>query len=86
MPCPNLRRAIIKACFIAAALACVAAGFSYFITIRDVELFKHSLSLWTLVGVVIIINLVSFACFILGFAAWQWVRADLKSPRGDEFE
>jgi uncharacterized BrkB/YihY/UPF0761 family membrane protein len=47
---------------------------------------KHTLSLWIIVALVVIINLVSFLCFVVLYAAYRWVRRDLKPGRDDELD
>ena len=76
-------RAFCKLVGILAVIAFLIGGLSYLVSERDLEILKHALSLWTLIALVVIINLVSFGCFIAGVAAWQWVRRDLKAPRDD---
>lgn len=44
---------------------------------------KHTLSLWSIIALVVVINVVSFVCFVIFYAAYRWVRRDLK-PRGDD--
>lgn len=46
---------------------------------------KYSLSVWTVIALVIIVNLVSFLCFMVLFAAWRWIRRGLKTDQGDNF-
>lgn len=45
---------------------------------------KHTLNVPTIILLVVIINLVSFVLFLLAYAAWQWVRSDLKPPRSEQ--
>lgn len=81
--CLSRRRAACKAVVVFIIAAVIIAALSRLISERDLETLKHSLSLWTLIALVVIINVVSFACFIVMFAAWQWIRRDLKPPRDD---
>ena len=37
---------------------------------------KFSLSLWTIIGVVLIINIVSFISFLCMYAAYRWIKKD----------
>lgn len=79
----NKKRACVKMALIAllAALALIilVIGFD-----RDVlDTLKHSLSLWTVLALVVIINLVSFVCLVALYAGYRWVRSDLK-PRADD--
>jgi protein-S-isoprenylcysteine O-methyltransferase Ste14 len=79
----NRKRAALKALIVLAAVAFIIFVLSHFITSREMNALKHDLSLWTVITLVIIINLVSFGCFVAMFAAWQWIRFDLKPPRND---
>lgn len=45
---------------------------------------KFDLSLWTVIALVIIINLISATSFIILYAAYLWVRCDLKPPRSED--
>lgn len=77
----NRRRALGKASVVLAAIAAAVAGLSQLITTDTIDVLKHSLSLWSIVALVVIINLVSFSCFIVLFFAYRWIRCDLKPPR-----
>lgn len=79
----NRRRALGKAAVVLLAIVLAVAGLSQLITTDTIDILKHSLSLWSIVALVVIINLVSFACFIVLFFAYQWIRCDLKPPRDE---
>ncbi len=79
----NRKRAALKALIVLAAVAFIIFVLSHFITSQELNALKHDLSLWTVITLVIIINLVSFGCFVAMFVAWQWIRCDFKSPRDD---
>lgn len=53
---------------------------------RALDEIKHALSLWTLVSLVIFINLISFLCFIVMFSAWRWIQRDIKPPKDKDLD
>jgi amino acid transporter len=85
--CPvNKKRACAK---IALVAVLVLAALVALVTLMDGQVMdeiKHTLSLWTIVALVVVINLVSFVCFIVLYAAYRWVRRDLKPPRDAELD
>ncbi len=82
----NMRRAAVKTAFILAIVISVLAGLIHAVSGQVIDELKHSLSMWTVIALVVIINLVSFACFMVLYMAYQWVRCDLKGPRDKDFE
>jgi len=80
----NRFRAILKTIFILAGIAAGVTALSYFVDDQALNVLKHNLSLWSIIALVVIINLVSFGCFIVLYAAWQWVRCDLKPHTTDD--
>lgn len=56
---------------------------SHFISGQALDELKHSLSLWTIIALVVVINLVGFICFLVLFAVYQWIRGDLKAQNSD---
>lgn len=80
----NRFRALLKTFFILACVAAAVAALSYFVDDQALNVLKHNLSLWSIIALVVIINLVSFGCFVVLCAAWQWVRRDLKPRRPDD--
>jgi len=77
----NPLRASLKIALIVAALLVLAGLLALTIDSQALDQLKLDLSLWSLIAVVLIINIVSFAIFITLFFAYQWVRCDLKNPR-----
>ena len=45
---------------------------------------KFNLSLASLIGLVVAINIASLSCIALLYAAYRWVRRDLKAPRSED--
>lgn len=80
----NPRRALLKIVAVVAGLLGLALLLSTTLSNDVVSQIKFNMSLWSLITVVVIINLVSFACFVILYAAYQWVRSDLKSPRSED--
>lgn len=65
------------ACIIITAIL-VTAGLILSIDDQALDNLKHRLSLWTLIALLLIINLVSFVSFLVMYLAWKWVCIDLK--------
>ena len=45
---------------------------------------KFNLSLWTIIMLVLIINIVSFVCFIFMYAAYRWIKSDTPQKISEE--
>lgn len=74
------KRACLKLAVVLGAIALAVAGLLQLVTADALDELKQSLSLWSVIVLVVIINLVSFACFIVLNAAYQWIRRDWKPP------
>lgn len=81
----NPRRALAKTGFIIVTAILIIAALAYFVNEQALDELKHNLSLWSLIALVIIINLVSFICFIVLYAAYRWVKGDLKAPEKADY-
>ena len=77
------RRAFFKIAILLFGAVLLIAGLGLLIDDHSLQQLKHNLSLGTIIILVIIINLVSFVCFMLMLAAYKWVRGDLKPHRQD---
>lgn len=82
----NGKRACAKIALIALLIAALLAVLLMIVDKQVLDSLKHSLSLWTIVALVLIINLVSFVSFMVLYAAYRWVRRDLKPRRDDELD
>ena len=80
------KRAFIKIAVIIVLAVLAISTLAFFINDRSVEQLQHNFSLWTIIALVMIINLVSFLCFIMLYLAYRWVRADLKPGEDDELD
>ena len=75
-PQPNPKRAYTKIACVAAFLG-IALG--VLITLIDRETFhdlRHHLTLWLIIGIVVIINITSFLLFTLFWGLYRWIRRD----------
>lgn len=82
---PHPRRAIVKMIIVLALAVGALAALIFSIDDQVLDQLKHSLSIGTIIALVLLINIVSFVAFILLYAAYQWVRCDLKpGAREDE--
>lgn len=77
----NRKRALGKAAVVLLAIILAVFALSQLITVDTIDVLKHSLSLWSIVALVVIINLVSFGCFIVLYFAYRWIRCDLKPSK-----
>ena len=77
------KRIACKLAFIIIAAALVIAGLVWSIDDQALDNLKHRLSLWTLIALLLIINLVSFISFLVMYMAWKWVRIELKQDKSD---
>jgi hypothetical protein len=80
----NPRRAALKTVLVVGFIALCVWLLSLTLDHSALDRLKFDLSLWTLIVLVMITNLVSFACFIILYAAYKWVRCDLKPPRAED--
>lgn len=77
----NPRRALCKTLLVAGFAGLCVWILSLTIDEGALDRLKFDLSLWTLIALVLIINLVSLASFAVLYAAYKWVRCDLRPPR-----
>jgi amino acid transporter len=82
----NKKRACVKIAVVAVAVIAALSALALLLDGQALDELKHTLSLWTIVALVVIINLVSFVCFVVLYAAYRWVRRDLKPPRDAELD
>lgn len=82
----NLPRAVLKTAVILLVLVFFAALIALFVNDSLIDTLKFNLSLGALIGLVVMINIISFICFMALYAAYQWVRCDLKAPRNADIE
>lgn len=83
-PPANTKRACVKTAIVLIATLAVVIGLSFLIDKDVLSELKHGLTLSTIILLLILINLISFLCFIVMFAAYQWIRRDLKPTRPDD--
>lgn len=76
----NTRRACIKATILAVLALAAVALLAWAVDDHALDHLKFDLSLTTLVLLVLAINLASFASLAVLYAAYRWVRCDLKPP------
>lgn len=84
--CTNKKRACAKIALVAVLVLAAIAALVMLLDGQALDELKHTLSLWTIVALVLVINLVSFVCFVVLYAAYRWVRRDLKPPRDAELD
>lgn len=82
----NLPRAALKTAVILLVLLVIAGLIALFIDDSLIDTLKFNLSLGALIGLVVVINIISLICFMMLYAAYQWVRRDLKSSRNADIE
>lgn len=46
---------------------------------------KFNLSLWTIIALVFIINIVSFLCFLVMYLAYQWIKHDMNLDEDNQY-
>lgn len=82
--CKNSKRALCKVGLIVLLAAILVAVLSHFATGQALDELKYSLNLGTIVILVVVINVVSFSCFLIFYTLYQWVKKDLRENRPDE--
>lgn len=82
----NGKRVCAKIALIAVGILLVIAVLGFVIDQQFLDDLKRNISLWGIVALVIVINLVSFLCFIVLYAAYKWVRRDLQPQRDEELD
>lgn len=68
-----------KMAVIAAVVLGLIIGLSYMVDSQTLDEIKYNFSLWSIIALVVIINLVSGLCFLFAYMAYRWVNKDLKS-------
>lgn len=74
---PHRARAALKAAMVAAIVLVVLIGALAIVDADAIYNLKRRLSLWLILAIVVIIDLVSFIVFALLFAAYKWIKRDL---------
>lgn len=77
--CARAGRALLKTALVAAVAALAVLALSQVVNDRMLDEIKHNLSMGTIIALIILINAVSGVCFLALFAAWRWIRRDLKA-------
>ena len=81
---PNRRKALAKLVLLVVGFLIMTSALIFLIDDSAFNQIKFELSLGTMILLVVAINLVCFACFILMYVAYQWIRCDLKAPRSED--
>lgn len=81
---PRRGRALIKVAVLAVLVALIVAGLAGLVRREALEELKHTLSLEAIIALVVLINLISLTIVGVLFAAYQWVRNDLRPTSGDD--
>lgn len=85
-PQKNPGRAVLKMTALLLGLVFFAGVLVGLVDDSLIDQLKFNLSLGALIGLVVIINIISLICFIGLYAAYQWIRCDLKAPRSEDIE
>lgn len=80
--CAHAGRALLKIGLIAALAIGAITLLSHAMSDQVLDELKHNLSMGTIIALVILINAVSFVCFLVLMAAYRWVRRDFKPEDG----
>ena len=80
----NTRRAAMKIAVIAVFLIIVGALASIPLNDPTLDRLKFNLNLGMLIGLVVLINVISLLTMAILYAAYKWVRRDLKAPRSED--
>ena len=81
---PNAKRACVKIVILLAIATGAAFVLAVFLNGQALDYLKHGLNLWTIVALVMMVNLLSFICFIVFAVAYHWVKQDLKGTTSSE--
>jgi uncharacterized BrkB/YihY/UPF0761 family membrane protein len=84
--CRNSRRACAKMAFVFVVALLVLAGLINFVNGQLLSDLKHNFSLEVIIALVIIINLVSFLCFMVLYTTYRWIRRDFNPSQYDELD
>lgn len=77
MTAQRYRRGQFKLFFLIALVAMILAALIWGLDERALDNLKYNLDFWTIMILLLIINLVSFLCFIIMYACYRWVKKDL---------
>jgi uncharacterized BrkB/YihY/UPF0761 family membrane protein len=80
---PNARRALVKMLGVAALLGGVLVALITFVDEETFHDLRHHLTLWLIIAIVVIINIVSFLLFIIFWAIYRWIKRDLEPVEED---
>ncbi len=72
------KKVFFKICVVLVVALALLFGLIMLVGDQHLDQLKHSLSLGTIILLVVILNVVSFICFIVMYGAYQWIRTDLK--------
>lgn len=82
-PCGRPVNACKKIAVIVAVVLGLIAGLYYIFDSQTLDEIKYNFSLWMIIVLVVMINLISGLCFLLGYLAYQWVKRDFKPSSRD---
>lgn len=80
----NTRRAAAKIAVIVVFLIAIIALAGIPLNDTALDRLKFNLNLGTLIGLVVLINVISLLSIAIFYAAYKWVRNDLKAPRSED--
>lgn len=75
---PSKKRGCLKILLLLSVCAAIVGILSQHIDDQALDVLKHNLSVWTIIILVIVINLVSFMCFTVMYFAYRWISKDFK--------
>jgi uncharacterized membrane protein YozB (DUF420 family) len=80
---PNPRRAAAKFALVVAIVAGVVVLLLMFVRRRAVDGLVNHLTLGLLVALIVLVNLISCLVIMIMFAAWRWIKRDLRPLEDD---
>ena len=75
----SVGRGCFKIIILLAVCAVIVGVLTQFIDEQSIDALKHNMSVWTIITLVIVINLVSFMCFTVMYFAYRWIKKDFKN-------
>ena len=82
----NCKRACAKIAVVFLVTFLVLAGLTCFVNSQLLNDLKYNFSLEVIIALVIIINLVSFLCFMALYMTYRWIRRDLNPSRYNDLD
>lgn len=80
MVCKNKKRGCVKITIVLISCGLIVALLAYSLDAQSLDVLRHNLSIWTIISLILLINVVSFMCFTIMYGVFKWIKKDFAAP------